>query len=55
MRNALTTEKSPEKYDLLYGTVEAGSYIGSILGLAILAPEISHHLIHPIMKALHQE
>ena len=26
-----------------------------ILGLAILAPEISHYLIHPIMRALHLE
>ena len=55
LSDALKSEKSPEKYDLLYGTVEAGSYIGSLLGLAILAPEISHHLIHPIMRFLHLE
>lgn len=52
LRNQLIAEKNPEKFDMLYGTVEAGSYIGSILGLAILAPEIGHHLIHPIMRAI---
>ena len=50
--DALKNDKNPEKYDMLYGAVEAGSYIGSLLGLAILAPEIGHHLIHPIMRAI---
>ena len=50
--NALKNEKKPNKYDMLYGTIEAGSYIGSILGLAVLAPEVSHKTIHPIMRAI---
>ena len=50
--NALQNEKNPEKYDMLYGTIEAGSYVGSLLGLAILAPEVGHVTIHPIMRAL---
>ncbi|MCQ2754317.1 MAG: hypothetical protein MJ231_04620 [bacterium] len=49
--NALKNEENPEKYNLLYNALETGSYFGSLIGLAILAPEISHHLIHPIMKA----
>ena len=53
--DALKNEKTPEKYDMLYGTIEAGSYVGSLLGLAILAPEIGHHLIHPILRVLGME
>lgn len=37
------------------GVIETSSFIGSILGLAILAPEISHETIHPIMRALGME
>lgn len=33
------------------GGVELGSFIGSILGLTIVAPLISHQVLHPIMKA----
>ena len=55
MYDKLTQQEKPEKYDLLYGSTEAGSYVGSILGLAVLAPEISHHLIHPIMRVLKLE
>ena len=53
--NALKNEEDPEKYNLLYNSLETGSYFGSLIGLAILAPEISHHLIHPIMKVLGME
>ena len=49
---SLKNDEHPEKFDVLYGALETGSYVGSILGLAILAPEISHHLISPIMKHL---
>ena len=50
----LKTE-DPEKYNMIYGTVEAGSYVGSLLGLAILAPEIGHHLIHPLLRLFGME
>ena len=53
LREDLLNKENPETYDLIKGCVEAGSLVGSILGLAILAPQISHHLIHPIMKFLH--
>lgn len=55
LREDLINNKNPETYDLIKGTVEAGTFLGSILGLAILAPQISHHLIHPIMKGLKLE
>ncbi len=43
------------KYPLVRGTVELGSYIGSILGLAVLAPEVSHKTIHPLMRLIGME
>ena len=55
LREDLVNNKEPESYDLIKGTIEAGTFAGSILGLAILAPEISHYLIHPIMKFLKLE
>ncbi len=50
LREDLLSKEKPEKYNLIKGTVEAGTFIGSIIGLAILAPQISHHMIHPIMR-----
>ncbi|MCQ2957942.1 MAG: hypothetical protein MJ180_03455 [Candidatus Gastranaerophilales bacterium] len=52
LREDLYTKENPDKYDLIKGCVEAGSFIGSILGLAIFAPQISHYTIHPIMNFL---
>ena len=55
LREELVNKKEPDSYDLIKGTIEAGTFVGSILGLAILAPQISHHLIHPVMKFLKLE
>lgn len=52
LREELLNKEAPETYDLIKGCIETGSFAGSILGLAILAPQISHHLIHPIMRGL---
>ena len=52
LRDALKTQENPEKYPLIRGTIEFGSLLGAVLGLAILAPEVSHVTIHPIMRAL---
>ena len=38
--------------DLAKGVVEISSIIGSVTGLAIIAPIASHPLIHPIMKVM---
>ena len=32
------------------GSIEMGSFVGSIIGLTLLAPPIAHALTHPIMK-----
>ncbi len=50
-----TTKETPEQYDTIKGTIEAGSLIGSVIGLAILAPQISHAIIHPALRLIGME
>lgn len=40
----------PEKFSKIKGVIEIGSTVGSVLGLAILAPQISHYTIHPMLR-----
>lgn len=42
-------------YHMVKGADEMNSIIGSVVGLAILAPQVSHVTIHPIMKFLGME
>lgn len=44
--------KNVSDYHLGKGTKELGAIVGSVLTLAILAPQISHYIVHPIMKIL---
>lgn len=55
LREDLLTQKTPEKYPHIKGAIELGSTIGSVLGLAILAPQVSHAFIHPALKFLGME
>ena len=55
LREELINKENPEAYDLIKGVIEAGTFVGSIIGLAILSPQISHHLIHPVMRFLNFE
>ncbi len=54
----LSEHKKPEKKlieesdHIIKGADEVSSIFGSVLGLAILAPQVSHLTIHPIMKWL---
>ncbi len=50
LRDDLLNKKNPEKYPHIKGTIELGNLIGSILGLALLAPKVSQALIHPVLK-----
>ena len=45
----------PEKFSLVKGLIEVGNTLGSVLGLAVFAPEVSHLIIHPVMKLLGME
>ena len=55
LREALLNEKKPEMFPHIKGAIELGSTIGSVLGLAILAPQISHAFIHPALRFLGME
>lgn len=43
------------KKNIINGGEQVGNFVGSILGLTIIAPLISHEILHPIMKALGME
>lgn len=46
-------EKTAElKENIIEGGKEFGYFVGSILGLTIIAPLISHEILHPIMHKL---
>lgn len=49
LQNELKKEK-PEMFPLVKGAIELGSTIGSVLGLAIIAPQLSHAIVHPILR-----
>ena len=52
-KNKKTMENQGLMFELAKGSIELSSIIGSVVGLTILAPEISHLILHPIMNALH--
>lgn len=45
-------KETPEKFKYVKGAIELSNIIGSVLGLAVLAPQVSHALIHPALKFL---
>ncbi len=47
-----TMENKGLMFELAKGSIELSSIIGSVIGLTILAPEISHYILHPVMKAI---
>ena len=56
-KNILEEIKTAEKdsaffkqFHVAKGGVEISSIAGSVIGLTVLAPEISHLILHPIMK-----
>lgn len=52
VRKDLETNEKPEKYPLISSTIGVFNLLGSVLGLAVLAPQISHAFIHPALKLL---
>lgn len=45
-------KETPNRFPILKGAVEFGNIVGSVFGLAILAPQVSHVFIHPALKVL---
>lgn len=51
-RDTELNKDEKEAIGLVKGAVEVGSFLGSLVGLTIVAPLISHEILHPIMNAL---
>ena len=45
-------KEQPEKYADVKGAVELSNIIGSVVGLAIVAPQVSQALIHPALRLI---
>lgn len=43
-------KEKPETFKDVKGAIELSNIIGSVLGLAILAPQVSHAFIHPALR-----
>lgn len=55
LENNLKTSKDVDQFNIIKGSIEFGNIIGSVLGLAIFAPQVSHIIVHPVLKALGME
>ena len=53
--NTLKTTDKVEQYNMAKGAIEFGNIVGSVLGLAIFAPQVSHLVVHPVLKAIGME
>ncbi len=52
VRKDLETNENPETYPLIVSTIGVFNLMGSVLGLAVLAPQVSHMFIHPALRLL---
>lgn len=52
LKQKLLNEDNPPKYEHGKGAIELSSLAGSVIGLALIASEISNLIIHPIMKTV---
>ena len=50
IKENLSTIENPEAYNMVKGVIEFGNTIGSVFGLAIFAPQVSHLIIHPFLN-----
>ena len=55
VKDHLVNADKPEQYSMLKGAIEFGNIVGSVLGLAIFAPQVSHLTIHPVLKLIGME
>ncbi len=52
MVKELEKKDSPNSFPILKGAIEFGNIVGSVFGLAIFAPQVSHAFIHPALRFL---
>jgi len=50
LQKELKNNDKPEQFHIVKGAIELGNIVGSVLGLAIFAPQVSHLIVHPALK-----
>lgn len=50
LQKELKAKDEPEQFHVVKGAIEFGNIVGSVLGLAIFAPQVSHMIVHPTLK-----
>lgn len=55
MKEYLMTTEKPEQHNIIKGAIEFGNIVGSVLGLAIFAPQVSHLIVHPVLRVIGME
>ncbi len=55
MKEYLMTTEKPEQHNIIKGSIEFGNIVGSVLGLAIFAPQVSHLIVHPVLRVIGME
>lgn len=52
LKQNLLTQNNPNKYKTAKGAIEFSNLAGTVIGLAIIASELSNMMLHPIMRKL---
>lgn len=52
LKTNLLQKDKPEMFPHIKGAIELGSLVGSVVGLSILAPQVSQALIHPVLRII---
>lgn len=48
----LCRKDNPDKHSIIKGAIELGNIVGCVVGLAIISPQISQLIVHPVLKLL---
>lgn len=52
LKQKLVNEDKPPEFPVAKGALELSNLVGTVIGLAWIASELSNHILHPIMKVL---
>ena len=52
LKQKLLSEEKPPEFPVAKGALELSNLVGTVIGLAWIASELSNHILHPIMKCL---
>lgn len=52
LKQRLLSEDTPPEFPVAKGAIELSNLVGTVIGLAWIASELSNHILHPIMKTL---